>query len=98
MPVGPSSGATPSERATAGRTSPRVLAEYAGSTKPSGNSASCPGGQALGELQELVDLGLPVRGGADPQREVVGGQDAGVAVVRLALGVGAPGRLEVEPA
>ena len=45
--------------------------------------------RALGEVQQVRDGLRPLRGGADPQREVVGGDHPGVAVVRLAVRVGA---------
>ena len=55
-------------------------------------------GQHLGEGEHVGHGVDPVGGGADPDREVVGGDHAGVAVVGLALRVRAAGRLEVDPA
>ena len=56
------------------------------------------GGQRAGEVQRPAQRLLAVGVRGDPQRDVVGAGRAGVAVVRLAVRVGAAGRLEVEPA
>ena len=56
------------------------------------------GGQRLREGEQPGHRVVAVGGRRDPQREVVGGEHAGVAVVGVALGVAAAGRLEVDPA
>src|SRR4051794_22879595 len=97
---------TPSARATAGSTSPSVRPPYAGSTNgslvpPLGIVMDCRSAlrahrERLGEGQQPVDRCLSVGRRAEPQREVVGGNHTGVAVVGLALRVGARRRLEVD--
>src|SRR6476620_7409649 len=104
MPVGaPAPPGTPSERATAGSTAARPSPSYRGGstssiTGTSPSSASDRRRHRAGEGHRLLQGGLAVGGGADPQADVVGGDRALVAVVGLAGGVPADGRDHVDPA
>ena len=53
--------------------------------------------QRLGESQRVGQRALALGIGADPQRQVVAGQRAGVPVVGVTVRVAAGGRLEVDP-
>src|SRR6266536_1978546 len=88
---------TDSAPATDGSTSVSDPPPYCGAT---GANTALPAGrerQRLREVEHLLDAGRAVRCRADPQRDVVGRDGSGVAVVGLAVRVGADGRLEVDP-
>ena len=61
-------------------------------------ATGCGRGQRPGEVQRAAQRLLAVGVGGDPQRDVVGAGRAGVAVVGVAVRVGAAGRLQVEAA
>ena len=100
-PVGADADVDAEGRATAGRTSPSdaVAVGRLDERRPSpaaAHAVRCAPRAHSAKASRPATASGPSAAARDPQREVVGGEHAGVAVVGLALGVGAAGRLEVD--